>query len=587
VRTDVLHSRILYWLLAVMLAVALLPLVFVSWRLTTINRNSMSEGQRAAQAQLAVDRAREISAYFDRYLGQTASVARGLELAAGDRGLAAVDRGRLEETLHRDPNVLALGVVPAGGRPAVVWNQDRLGADALAPLVEEAVASAVEKGRYVGAPRAVAGRPVAVMADAVRAGDRALGAVVAVVDLADALDVAAEDGPRAEGDILSASGTLLYVVDGAGAVVAHPDPASAGADRAGDPLVARWLARPEGAELVSEEYRDREANLLGTVATAEVPGGQTLGVVAVADRDLAFAPSDRMAEQAVWACVFAAFVASLVAILFAGQIATPLRDLARGARAIAGGDFSHRIRVWSKNETGQLAEDFNHMAETLQENIRKMREAAETNRALFIGTVRGLAAAIDGKDPYTRGHSERVADYSAAMAIELGLPPEEVEKIRIGGLMHDLGKLAIEDAILRKPAQLTDEEFEIMREHPERGTRIMSEIPQMREYIPGMRFHHEMVNGKGYPLGLYGEQIPLMARIISVADTFDAMTTNRPYQRQMPIDLVFERIRSMTNVRYDPAVVDALVAAYEHGRIKLRLAKSARAGQVAEGAGGA
>src|SRR4029453_7166859 len=150
----------------------------------------------------------------------------------------------------------------------------------------------------------------------------------------------------------------------------------------------------------------------------------------------------------------------------------------------------------------------------LQENIQKMREAAETNRALFIGTVRGLAAAIDGKDPYTRGHSERVADYSAAVAIELGLPPEEIEKIRIGGLLHASGKLRNEDKILRKPAALTDEEFEIMREHPERGTRIMSEIPQMRDYIPGMRFHHEMINGRGYPLGLAGDQIPLMARIV-------------------------------------------------------------------------
>ena len=119
-----------------------------------------------------------------------------------------------------------------------------------------------------------------------------------------------------------------------------------------------------------------------------------------------------------------------------------------------------------------------------------------------------------------------------------------------------------------------------MREHPERGTRIMSEIPQMREYIPGMRFHHEMVNGKGYPLGLAGNQIPLMARIVCVADTFDAMTTNRPYQKQMPIDTVFEKIRSMVGIRYDPLVVDALVAAYEKGTIRLRMQKPSRSDQI-------
>jgi HD-GYP domain-containing protein (c-di-GMP phosphodiesterase class II) len=585
VQTDVLHSKILYWLLAVLLAVALLPLVFVSWRLITINRASMEAGQRATQAQLAGDRALEIVAFVDRYLGQTASLARGLELTTGGT-LLDVDAGRLEETLHRDRNVLALAVVPEGAPPEVFGDMDRLTAEEVDALVAEGVAGVAKSGRFAGAPRLV-GRParlVTVMGDVVRSGERALGSVVSVVDVGGAVDVAPAGG---------AQGALVYVVGSDGTVVAHRDPAVVGSDDPDDdPLVSAWRERRRGTRVVSEEFRarpagaDSDANLLGTVATAELPGGHQLGVVALEDRDAAFASSDRMASQAIWACVFAAFVASLVAILFAAQIATPLSELARGARAIADGDFSHRIRVWSKNETGQLARDFNRMAERLQENMRRTREAADTNRALFIGTVRGLAAAIDGKDPYTRGHSERVAEYSAAMAVELGLSEEEVEKIRIGGLMHDLGKLAIEDKILRKPAPLTDEEFEIMREHPERGTRIMSEIPQMREYISGMRFHHEMVNGKGYPLGLEGEQIPLMARIVSVADTFDAMTTNRPYQKQMPIDVVFEKIRSMSGVRYDPAVVDALVAAYENGRIRLRMQKAPRPAPVADNGDG-
>jgi putative nucleotidyltransferase with HDIG domain len=188
--------------------------------------------------------------------------------------------------------------------------------------------------------------------------------------------------------------------------------------------------------------------------------------------------------------------------------------------------------------------------------------------------VRALAAAIDGKDPYTRGHSERVAQYSEAIATEMGLDADEVEKVRVGGLMHDLGKIGIEDKILRKPAPLTDAEYEIMKNHPDYGAKIMSEIPQMRDFIAGMRFHHEMMDGRGYPLGLAGEQIPLMARIVAVADTFDAMTTNRPYQKQMEIEVVFERIRAFAGSRYDPRVVEALVAAYEHGRIKLRRAQS-------------
>lgn len=279
-------------------------------------------------------------------------------------------------------------------------------------------------------------------------------------------------------------------------------------------------------------------------------------------------------QQFAWVGLAAASVAIVVAVALGRFIANPIRDLARGARAIANGDYTHRIGRHSHDETGQLAEDFDRMADSLQATVADLRAAVDTNHTLFLGALRALAAAIDGKDPYTRGHSERVMEYSAAMAEELGLSEEEVEKVRIGGLMHDLGKIAIEDKILRKPAPLTDEEYEIMKEHPERGAKIMAEIPQMREYIPGMRFHHEMLNGQGYPLGLAGDQIPMMARIVSVADTFDAMTTNRPYQKQMELDVVLHKIEGFVGTRYDGDVVEALKRACASGRIRLRRSAS-------------
>jgi HD-GYP domain-containing protein (c-di-GMP phosphodiesterase class II) len=134
--------------------------------------------------------------------------------------------------------------------------------------------------------------------------------------------------------------------------------------------------------------------------------------------------------------------------------------------------------------------------------------------------------------------------------------------------LHDVGKISIDDKILKKPAALTDEEYEIMKGHPQKGYKIMSQIPAMKEFLPGMYMHHEMVNGKGYPQGLKGDEIPLMGKIVAVADTFDAMTTDRPYQKAMKFEEALSRIESYVDIRYDAAVVAALCDACKEGQIR-------------------
>src|SRR4029453_11489979 len=118
----------------------------------------------------------------------------------------------------------------------------------------------------------------------------------------------------------------------------------------------------------------------------------------------------------------------------------------------------------------------------------------------------------------------------------MGLDDDECEKIRVSALLHDIGKIGIDDNVLKKPAALTDSEFELMKTHPQKGYKIMSQIPAMRDFLPGMYMHHEMINGGGYPQGLKGDEIPMQARVVAVADTFDAMTTDRPYSKAMPFD---------------------------------------------------
>jgi HD-GYP domain-containing protein (c-di-GMP phosphodiesterase class II) len=176
------------------------------------------------------------------------------------------------------------------------------------------------------------------------------------------------------------------------------------------------------------------------------------------------------------------------------------------------------------------------------------------NKELFMGSIRMLANAIDEKDPYTRGHSERVAFYSMLMARHLGMSEAEVERVHLSGIIHDVGKIGIEDRILRKPAALTDDEYEIMKQHPRKGEHILDAVPLLKEMAGAGLMHHENWDGSGYPDGRKGEEIPLLGRIVSVADAFDAMTTDRPYRAALPLEYAAGEIDRMGGTQFDPDV---------------------------------
>ncbi len=155
------------------------------------------------------------------------------------------------------------------------------------------------------------------------------------------------------------------------------------------------------------------------------------------------------------------------------------------------------------------------------------------------------------------------------LARALALDPAMVAQIEMGGLLHDVGKIGIDDRILRKPGALSDDEFDVMKQHPAKGAAIMSGVAQLIDIVPGMKYHHEKWSGGGYPDNLQGEQIPMQARIVAIADTFDAMTTNRPYQKAMELGYVVEKIKSFAGTRFDPHVVDAFVQAVQRGDITI------------------
>ncbi len=294
------------------------------------------------------------------------------------------------------------------------------------------------------------------------------------------------------------------------------------------------------------------------------------GVVAHKTTEVAFQQVRLLVLRILMFSALAALLALAMALFASRRFSLPIQRLAEGTHEIAAGHFDRRVSTEGLSfEVAELAEDFNRMSDTVESYIERLQKAAEVNRRLFISSIRAFAAAIDAKDPYTRGHSERVASYSRAIARYLGLPKDMQEKVWISAVLHDVGKIGVADRVLKKHGVLTPEEFEQMKLHPVIGADIVEPISALREHLPGIRWHHEAWNGTGYPDGLKAEQIPLMARIIGVADTFDAITTNRPYQTASSPEFALQTIKKLTGTRFDARIVTGFLLAWDAGQIKM------------------
>ncbi len=190
---------------------------------------------------------------------------------------------------------------------------------------------------------------------------------------------------------------------------------------------------------------------------------------------------------------------------------------------------------------------------------------------LMMGLLHSLTSAVDAKDAYTCGHSERVALLSRHLAGRIALPDNQVERIYMAGLLHDVGKIGVPESVLQKTGRLTAEEFEQMKKHPQIGARILADVKQLEDIIPGVLHHHERYDGKGYPMGLAGQDIPIMGRIICLADCFDAMTSNRTYRKALPLEVALNEIRRCSGTQFDPTLAEAfLTITPEQFRILLR-----------------
>ncbi|HEV2721861.1 MAG TPA: HD domain-containing phosphohydrolase, partial [Thermoanaerobaculia bacterium] len=524
------RGRLLWTLLGAMIVVGLLPLVISHYFLIGINRDSLETLEKKYLTRSAVSIATDVQTTIASNTQQLAKIAASLRamrhaLPPGtDPFTWAAQSNIVGDYITPDSEILGLRILDRAGH----------GAEAVPPKLDRgitqeldlALVAAAQGQPYTGTFQFLTAlnQPVVVVAVPISDDNQFIGTVEGIVSLRRITDRVREEG---KGDVTA------FLVDRNGKVLIHSEPAVdvRRPDVSNLKIVGDFMKAPQRlTESYSETQDGHQTKMLGTVAPVIRPDW---GVVVEKPERTAFASVTKMIKATMSWSSLALALAIAASIVFAARIARPIHALAERTQEIAAGNYGQHVEVRAHNEIGTLADNFNVMSNAVGQAIEQLKKAAHENNLLFINSVRMLAAAIDAKDPYTRGHSERVARYSIGIGKNLGLSDKEMRNLRISALLHDVGKIGIDDRILRKPGALNDDEFEVMKQHPAKGAAIMSGVAQLIDIIPGMKYHHEKWSGGGYPDNLEGEQIPMQARIVAIADTLDAMTTNRPYQKAM------------------------------------------------------
>jgi len=553
------RSSVTYPIAATLVLVTVVPVTLVGALLAGRNREHLTTVEKQYLTRQAVSLASEVSLYFAVHQVQLGTTVRSL--AVGDALDLNDSTKLLEDLAGRNEAFIRLQIVDRNGEATFVQSrslaegtQQRIGT-----VLQEAheTALAGEEVQTLDLQMPGTHETAAVFGYPLRSRDGVIwGSLEAVLDYSPLQQRLLDN---------TYTGLLVSIIDGNGRVVVSSSPTLSGQPMTASPLVRDFLGTPLRLTRIYEHAVERSAGqVLGSIAPVDYP---SWGVVVERPVAEAFATVRAMQARTLAITGAAALVALAIGFALSRRLTRPVQTLAGVTSEVAEGNFAVRAPVVGEDEIARLANNFNNMAGSIEALVRRLRHALRQNQELFLETIRTLAAAIDAKDPYTRGHSERVSSYSMAISKHLGLNQEEVFRVRIASILHDVGKLGVRESILNKPGGLTDEEFAIMRRHPEIGAQIMAPIRTLKDIIPGIRNHHETWDGSGYPDRLERDQIPLVARIICVADTFDAMTTNRPYQKAKGLDFVLARMRGMSGNRFDPNVVDALLAAVDSGDI--------------------
>jgi HD-GYP domain-containing protein (c-di-GMP phosphodiesterase class II) len=584
--------KIQYILLLILMTLSVLPLWFFGSQMVAMNKERLETQEKVLQTTLSKSLAQQISLYMENVQQQVKELFDALTpLAVQIKNSQYETDPRLQQALEDyiadRPGVIYVTVLnrEARGRGAQATQTSGLnvGADTFVRKTLEAAFLAARQGQqYESNPLTVmrtgGSELVMVIARPLEVQNTFLGMVAAAVTLRPLTQELSES---------SRLGLEAYVVDNSGRVVAsnNPEKNVAGIEMVNVPIVQKFLGWRGRAHLTETSEFDliqngRVVPMLGTYSPTL---NGRWGVILQKKKSDAFMAVNEMRDATIRLGLLVIIISLVVAVFSAKSITRPIDHLTRTARAIAQRDFSVRADVRSRTEIGELAEGFNRMAEDIQQYISDLETASEQNRQLFIDSIEMIAAAVDAKDPYTKGHSGRVSQCSVILAKELGLDEDEVELIRVSAILHDVGKIGVDDRVLKKPGVLTTEEYDLMKRHPIMGFEIVRQVAQLADTLPGIRWHHESLNGSGYPDGLKGDELPLSVRIITVADTFDAITTDRPYQAGRDFPTAMDILKKHAGTRFDPIVVDALCSAYSKGdlqKFEIRRQSLAPASQI-------
>lgn len=571
-----LKVSLVYFVVFALLLIGLVPLVLTGWFLSERSGGELRAVENRYQIQLVQEKARQIEMFGQRHGDLVKSLANAFALSNNNAifTLPQTDQ-QLSDTLRENPDVIAIYVRPESSEPLSLYRPGSILREEIDAVAERVLQQVNGESLFIGEPETIGAskEPVMTMASPVFNNGSRIASVISIMSLRGISRNVVGASSTDERELWKSGLPIIFVVDQKGRALFHPDQKLVQENRnlGNLKIVSEWQESnrqiQSGLVPFTAEFEGTKHDMIGAYSTVVLGNKHSLGVITMQDEARALASVGEMRSQTWLISLAFALAALVIGSIAARWLTAPILKLSAATQKIAAGDLTTRISTNNITEIGTLGESFNTMTDSLEEHIARLAKAATENRELFVGTVKALAAAIDGKDKYTRGHSERVARISVAIGKQLGLPEDELETLRISALLHDVGKIAIDDSILKKPAALSKEEFEIMKTHPVRGYKIMSQIPAMKEFLPGMYMHHEMVNGQGYPQGLKDEEIPLQAKIVSVADTFDAMTIDRPYSKGMLLPEALERIRELVGSRYDPKVVDALVRGCDSGEI--------------------